>query len=124
MSGDFYWMESFAKASDSNGVKKDFVTLLAAADCTGHGVPGAMVSVVCSNALRRSVREFGLTNPGEILDKVSSIVVETFENDRNEVKDGMDAALISLSEEKENGERILEFSGANNPLWIVRSAEK
>ncbi len=124
VSGDFYWMESLAKATDSDGVKKDFVTLLAAADCTGHGVPGAMVSVVCSNALRRSVREFGLTNPGEILDKVSSIVVETFENDRNEVKDGMDAALISLSEEKENGERILEFSGANNPLWIVRSVEK
>lgn len=124
VSGDFYWLESFAKTSGSDGTKKGFITLLAAADCTGHGVPGAMVSVVCSNALRRSVKEFGLTNPGEILDKVSSIVVETFENDRNEVKDGMDAALISLHEEKENGERTLEFSGANNPLWIVRNLDK
>jgi serine phosphatase RsbU (regulator of sigma subunit) len=136
VSGDFYWLESFAVTSDSeekklaapdfkadtNGAETETITLLAAADCTGHGVPGAMVSVVCSNALRRSVKEFGLTKPGEILDKVSSIVVETFENDRNEVKDGMDAALIALRQK--NGDTTLEYSGANNPLWIVRHASK
>jgi serine phosphatase RsbU (regulator of sigma subunit) len=94
--------------------------LLAAADCTGHGVPGALVSVVCSNALRRSVREFGLRTPGEILDKASTILVETFENDGNDVKDGMDAALISLSSPDKSGKRIVQFSGANNPLWVAR----
>ena len=54
---------------------------IAAADCTGHGVPGAMVSVVCHNALNRAVREYKLTSPAAILDKVREIVVETFESD-------------------------------------------
>lgn len=53
--------------------------LLAAADCTGHGVPGALVSVVCHNALNRSVREYGITDPGKILDKTREIVIREFE---------------------------------------------
>ncbi|MDE1816967.1 MAG: SpoIIE family protein phosphatase [Thaumarchaeota archaeon] len=53
------------------------VILIAAADCTGHGVPGAMVSVVCSNALDRTVKEFKITEPGKILDKVRELVLET-----------------------------------------------
>src|SRR5205085_2409812 len=68
VAGDFYWME----------LSGDW-RLIAAADCTGHGVPGAMVSVVCSNALNRAVKEFGLTLPGEILDKTASLVMATFE---------------------------------------------
>lgn len=139
VSGDFYWLESFGTgesmhlkelsppvdASQSSSISGDKrITLLAAADCTGHGVPGAMVSVVCSNALRRCVKEFGLTKPGEILDKVSAIVVDTFENDRNEVKDGMDAALIALSFDPKNPKTRLEYSGANNPLWIVRPLDR
>ena len=68
VAGDFYWME-----------QKDNNILFAAADCTGHGVPGAMVSVICNNALNRSVREHGLTVPGKILDEASKIVVEEFE---------------------------------------------
>jgi tetratricopeptide (TPR) repeat protein len=112
VSGDFYWFENVTGTENT--------TLLAAADCTGHGVPGALVSVVCSNALRRSVREFGLRTPGEILDKASTILVETFENDGNDVKDGMDAALISLSSPDKSGKRIVQFSGANNPLWVAR----
>ncbi|MCH7979073.1 MAG: aminotransferase class V-fold PLP-dependent enzyme [Acidobacteria bacterium] len=68
VAGDFYWME-----------KSGNKLLFAAADCTGHGVPGAMVSVVCNNALNRTVREYGLTDPGEILDKTREIVIEEFE---------------------------------------------
>ena len=56
--------------------------MFAAADCTGHGVPGAMVSVVCNNGLNRSVREHGLTDPGKILDKTREIVVQEFEKIR------------------------------------------
>ena len=58
---------------------KEGRVLFAAADCTGHGVPGAMVSVVCNNALNRSVREYGLTDPGLILDQTRDIVVREFE---------------------------------------------
>ncbi len=106
VAGDFYWME---KTGDS--------VLFAAADCTGHGVPGAMVSVICNNGLNRSVREFGLTKPGEILDQTRNLVIQEFEKSDEEVKDGMDIALCSLSG------LTLKFAGAHNPLWIVRNGE-
>ena len=106
VAGDFYWMEH-----------KDDRVLFAAADCTGHGVPGAMVSVICNNALNRSVREHGLKDPGKILDKTRDIVVQEFEKSDEEVKDGMDIAICSLEGNK------LEYAGAHNPLWIIRKGE-
>ena len=93
--------------------------MFAAADCTGHGVPGAMISVVCHNALNRAVREFSLTDPADILDKVRNLVIETFEQSEEEVYDGMDIALCTL--DRKNQE--LKYSGANNSLYIVRANE-
>ncbi len=104
VAGDFYWLE-----------QKTGTILFAACDCTGHGVPGAMVSVVCNNGLNRSVREHGLTNPGEILDKTRDIVISEFEKSEEDVKDGMDIALCSI---KGN---VLKYAGAHNPLWIIRN---
>ncbi|MEX1002374.1 MAG: tetratricopeptide repeat protein [Crocinitomicaceae bacterium] len=117
VAGDFYWIE-----------QQENQVMLAAADCTGHGVPGAMVSVICNNALNRAVREFNLTDPGEILDKTRDIVLEEFEKSEEDVKDGMDIALCSLSfESNSNSARVamhgnakLQYAGANNPLWIIR----
>jgi len=106
VAGDFYWMH-----------QQEGKVLFAAADCTGHGVPGAMVSVVCNNALNRSVREYGLTIPGEILDKTREIVVQEFEKSEEDVKDGMDIALCSIEGMK------LQYAGAYNPLWIIRNGE-
>lgn len=103
VAGDFYWLE-----------QKNGKILFAACDCTGHGVPGAMVSVVCVNGLNRSVREHGLTNPGEILNRTREIVIEEFEKSEEEVKDGMDVAICSLQG------YTLQYAGANNPLWIIR----
>lgn len=105
VAGDFYWL--FSKANDGS-------TIFAAADCTGHGVPGAMVSVVCNSALNRAVKEFGLSDPGAILSKTRDLVIEEFEKSDEEVKDGMDIALCSL---KGN---TLKYAGAYNPLWIIR----
>lgn len=115
VAGDFFWMESCAKASDSDGE----IVFIAAADCTGHGVPGAMVSVVCSNALNRAVKEFGLSDTGKILDKVTDLVLETFEKSSSDVKDGMDISLLAFNFSKvSNFEKIeVQWSGANNPLW-------
>ncbi|MGZ6540351.1 MAG: PP2C family protein-serine/threonine phosphatase, partial [Bacteroidia bacterium] len=110
VAGDFYWLEV-------TNDKDPELILFAAADCTGHGVPGAMVSVVCSNALNRTVKEFGITDPGKILDKVSELVVETFEKSESEVNDGMDISICSFN--KKTNE--LKWSGANNPLWIIRN---
>ncbi len=108
VSGDFHWFEA-----------KEDVILIAAADCTGHGVPGAMVSVVCSNALNQAVNEFGLTSPARILDKTRELVIRRFEKSGDMVVDGMDIVLCALSKDKKK----LLYSGANNPLWIIRKNE-
>ena len=113
VAGDFYWFETLE-------INNQKLLFYAAADCTGHGVPGAMVSVVCSSALNRALLEFNITDTGKILDKVREIVIETFQKSKEEVKDGMDISLCSLNVES----RELFWSGANNPLWIIRSNTK
>jgi serine phosphatase RsbU (regulator of sigma subunit) len=113
VAGDFYWMEQVTSTTKN----KESMILFAVADCTGHGVPGAMVSVVCNNALNRSVREHGLTDPGEVLDKTREIVIQEFEKSKDEVKDGMDIALCCLEG------NTLKYAGAHNPLWIIRNSE-
>jgi serine phosphatase RsbU (regulator of sigma subunit) len=106
VAGDFYWAESIGD-----------LFFIAAADSTGHGVPGAMVSVVCSNALNRTVKEFGLTETGKILDKTRELVVETFEKSASEVKDGMDISLLCIDTKNKK----VTWSGANNALWYIQN---
>lgn len=108
VAGDFYWAEEIGN-----------LFLIAAADSTGHGVPGAMVSVVCSNALNRTIKEFKLTEPGKILDKTRELVLETFEKSTSEVKDGMDISLLCIDSKNKN----VFWSGANNPLWYIQNNE-
>lgn len=108
VAGDFYWFEKH-----SNHL------FFAAADCTGHGVPGAMVSVVCHNALNQAVREYKLTNSAEILNKTKELVIKTFEKSETDIKDGMDISLCVL----DTSTNELQFSGANNSLLIVREGE-
>jgi tetratricopeptide (TPR) repeat protein len=108
VAGDFYWLE---KVGDT--------ILIAAADCTGHGVPGAMVSVVCSNALNRAVKEFHITEPGKILDKTRELVLETFEKSEGDIKDGMDISLCCIN----TSTREIKWSGAYNPLWYIQAGE-
>jgi len=110
VAGDFYWLRTSGER-----------IFFAAADCTGHGVPGAMVSVVCSNALHHALKESGISEPGKILDKVRELVLETFEKSEDEVMDGMDIALISIGK-KNNGAEI-RYAGAHNPLWYVQQNE-
>ncbi|MBK6835904.1 MAG: tetratricopeptide repeat protein [Bacteroidetes bacterium] len=107
VAGDFYWMH------EANGC-----VLIAAADSTGHGVPGAMVSIVCSNSLDKAVKEFKLTEPGEILDKTTELVLDTFAKSGEEIKDGMDISLLLI----DKANRIIKWSGANNQLWYIGSA--
>ena len=108
VSGDFYWAERFGSQM-----------IFAAVDCTGHGVPGAFVSIVGFNALNRTVNEFKLREPGKILDKLTELVVETFSKSESQIKDGMDIALCNIDYEK----NILTFAGANNPLVFIRNGE-
>lgn len=104
VSGDFYWVET----------SEDWV-LFAGCDCTGHGVPGALISILCINALSRAVNEYGLVKPSLILDKVAEIIVDSL-GISGEVKDGMEASLCAFNRKT----RELYWSGANCPLWIAR----
>ncbi|HXB11244.1 MAG TPA: tetratricopeptide repeat protein, partial [Bacteroidia bacterium] len=107
VAGDFYWLE---RVGD--------LVLIAAADCTGHGVPGALVSVVCSNALNRTVKEFKITETGKILDKVRELVLETFEKS-GEIQDGMDISLCCVNTKTNEA----QWSGAFNSLWYIQNNE-
>lgn len=106
ISGDFYWFE-----------KVDNKTFFAVADCTGYGVPGALVSILCHNALNRAVNELGIYEPGKILDVARENIIKKFSISGNSLKDGMDISLCVYSG------NTLTYAGANNPLWIVREGE-
>ena len=105
VSGDFYWMEH-----------KGDISFFSAADCTGHGVPGAFVSMVGVNGLNRTVNGFGLKSPAKMLDKLRDLVEATFKKR----KDGMDLGLCALHHKTNE----LYYAGANNPLWVIRPAGK
>ena len=80
-----------------------------------------MVSVICNNGLNSSVKEFKLEDPGEILTKTREIIIDSFEKSSNEIKDGMDIALVSMNKNpNEDGSREISYAGAYNPLWIFR----
>ena len=112
VSGDFYWFKEI-----DNGH-----ALIAAADCTGHGVPGAFVSFVCNSSLNSVITEFGISNPGEILDKTSELVQSAFaQYGENDVKDGMDIALCSF---KRTDEVVhLKYSGAHNSVCVIKNGK-
>lgn len=110
VSGDFYWMERFGKQ-----------IFVAAVDCTGHGVPGAFMSIVGSNLLNQALNEHAITQPASILNSVRKNLIKKLRksNDDSSIKDGMDASLVAINEE----EKMLEFAGAYNPLWLIRKGE-
>ena len=107
VSGDFYWME-----------EKNGIIMFAAVDCTGHGVPGAMMSVVGLNLLNQAVKEKGLTIPSEILKHLDTGVTDTLRQsgDTESIKDGMDLSLCSYNPKTLE----LQYAGAFNNLWVVR----
>lgn len=108
VSGDFYWLE-----------EKDDVTYFAVADCTGHGVPGALLSVLCSNSLSRAINEMGLSEPAKILDQTVILLEGFFSKSENQVQDGMDIALCRLETTKNE----LQYAGANRPLYFFKNGE-
>jgi serine phosphatase RsbU (regulator of sigma subunit)/Tfp pilus assembly protein PilF len=110
VSGDFYWMERWGTQ-----------VLLAAVDCTGHGVPGALMSVVGYNLLNQAVNEHGLARPGLILNALNKGISNTLRQKMEEssVKDGMDIALVSFDLQRMR----LEYAGAYNPLYLIRNGQ-
>ena len=108
VSGDFY---SFFRIDDN--------AIIIAADCTGHGVTGAFLSVVGHSLFTQIINERKILDPGKILDCLHEEMVNTLNQRNSESTDGMDVSICSL-DIKTN---ILKYAGANRPLWIIRNNE-
>ncbi len=106
VSGDFYWY-----------AEKDGKRLIAACDCTGHGVPGALMSMIGTNILNQLVNEKGITSADEILNRLHLEVRKALKQDEHQKNaDGMDIALVVFNSETE-----IEFAGAQRPLWCIKN---
>lgn len=117
VSGDLYWANSVTTTLKEGKGKK--MALIAALDCTGHGVPGAFMSIVGHTILEQTLTEPTVNNPGQALDYLSNGVIRTLKQKAGDdfaIKDGMDIALCGFEPES----RMLYFAGANNPLYVVR----
>lgn len=105
VSGDFYWFSHFGEFS-----------IIAAVDCTGHGVPGAFMSLIGYSQLNRIVNEEGISDPNLILLELNKGVLGVLHKNDSESKDGMDIAICKINHRK----NTLEYAGAMRPLWIVK----
>lgn len=109
VSGDFYWVEQTEEK-----------VLFSAVDCTGHGVPGAFMSLVGANGLNQAVLEHQQKSPAEIMNDLNKFAVNALnKNEDSNVRDGMDMAICLLDSKN----MMLEFAGANNPLYLVRDGK-
>lgn len=117
LSGDFYWMEEVT----TSGKNPQRLLLYATADCTGHGVPGAFVSVVCNNLLKLSKIQSDVNTPGEALDFIDREINSQLnpEFKEQEIRDGMDVALCAINFDTME----LQYSGAKMPLYLLRDDE-
>ncbi len=114
VSGDFYWFDTIQSVSADNETPQETV-VIAAVDCTGHGVPGALMSIIGSTILNRSTINTNTYSPAEALGFLNKEISKTL----NSIKDGMDISLCAI-----NFERMeLQYAGANNPLYIVRKKQ-
>lgn len=112
VSGDFYWCSGVRTSHGHT------LSLAAVIDCTGHGVPGAFLSILANDFLKQSLAEEHVKMPNEILDYLNMSISSHLNQhaSKNKIRDGMDIALAGIDYEKNK----LYYSGANNPIYIFR----
>jgi len=108
VSGDFYWYTRY-----------NHISVFAVADCTGHGVPGAIISVICENALRQAVMSCKYENPAQILKQTNKYVIDTFTQTHKEVHHGMEIALCTFNHQTNE----LTYSGAKLGMYLLKNGE-
>ncbi|NEN24582.1 SpoIIE family protein phosphatase [Cryomorpha ignava] len=120
VSGDFYW---FGKTHEDHPWKgKTNLRHFAAVDCTGHGVPGALMSMLGHNSLEQCLTAKGVESPGDALDFLNNEIIAALQHDSSgelNVSDGMDIAFCTYDPDS----RLLSFAGAKNNLYILRNGE-
>jgi ligand-binding sensor domain-containing protein/serine phosphatase RsbU (regulator of sigma subunit) len=113
VSGDFYWAASL----DHQIQGKNPLSIAAVVDCTGHGVPGAFLSIMANDFLRQSIVRTDVLLPHDILNFVNANVSSHLnQSSKTQIRDGMDIAIIAI----DRPNMVLYFSGANNPIYISR----
>jgi serine phosphatase RsbU (regulator of sigma subunit) len=121
VSGDFHWAYQISIGNKHLLTQNDMV-VWCAADCTGHGVPGAFMSMLGMSFLNEIVIENVNLKPADILNKLRKKIISALEHGGKgniEQKDGMDMALCVWH----RGNNLLEYAGANNPVWIIRAVK-
>ncbi len=114
VSGDFYWFGETTQTNPWNG--KSGLRLFAAVDCTGHGVPGALMSILGYNGLEQCIHASDVNSPADALKHINNEIIRILQHDNAEVKDGMDMVLCAYDPES----RKLHFAGSKNNLYIFR----
>ncbi|MBE7441136.1 MAG: SpoIIE family protein phosphatase [Flavobacteriales bacterium] len=120
VSGDFYWFAELSTTKE--GTDNEQLVVFCVADCTGHGVPGAFMSLIGMKILNQSIKQKEVNSPAEALDFLNAQVYGTMNKHASKdsiVRDGMDAVLFAINFNK----LTLSFAGANNSLYIVRDKE-
>jgi serine phosphatase RsbU (regulator of sigma subunit)/Tfp pilus assembly protein PilF len=110
VSGDFYFFKNLPGDE----------VILAACDCTGHGVPGAFMSMIGSEQIGKIISDWKITRPADILNELHKGIKQRLRQDSTESRDGMDVALCKINTRTGKG----EYAGANRPLWIFREGEQ
>lgn len=118
VSGDFYWFNKLP--SESNDRQRFIVAVV---DCTGHGVPGALMSMIGSRLISEIVSERNIYDPAQILFELNNLVNIVLKQETEDNIDGMDIALCQI-ERVDEGKFTVIFSGANRPLYILKNGSK
>ena len=110
VSGDFYWFS-----------ERDGKAIITAADCTGHGVPGAFMSMITTSLLNEIIIEKGIISVNEVLEKLSIQIIKALKQDRGKIEalDGLDMTLVLL----DNKQKSLQFASAGQSLYIERKGK-
>jgi PAS domain S-box-containing protein len=114
VSGDFYWA-----ISTTSSVTQNKLSIIAAVDCTGHGVPGAFMSMLGYTLLNQTIQNPEINSPSDVLNFLNSELpknLRSYEQDAA-IRDGMDISLCAI----DYANMKIYFSGANNPCWIIRN---
>jgi phosphoserine phosphatase RsbU/P len=114
ISGDFYWY-SKVRTTPGDALQEEDIVVIAAVDCTGHGVPGALMSIIGSTILNQTLTNAAINTPAEALNFLNRQINRTLNN----IKDGMDISLCAINLKSKR----LQFAGANNPVYIIRKKE-
>ena len=118
VSGDFYWASEVTTTNQDKLNEK--VVVFSVADCTGHGVSGAFVSIIGLKILNQSIKEKGVNSPADALNFLNQEVYNTINlhtEEESELRDGMDIAFCSIN----SSTLKMEFAGANNPVYVIRN---